>query len=48
MSAYCEASKALYEVFHDTTGLVEGLSVDEAFLDVGGLARLSGSPCQIA
>ena len=48
MSAYCEASKALYEVFHDTTGLVEGLSVDEAFLDVGGLARISGSPCQIA
>jgi DNA polymerase-4 len=48
MSAYSEASKALYEIFHDTTGLVEGLSIDEAFLDVGGLARISGSPLQIA
>ena len=48
MSAYSEASKALYEVFHDTTGLVEGLSIDEAFLDVGGLRRISGPPLQIA
>ncbi|HYZ47253.1 MAG TPA: DNA polymerase IV, partial [Actinomycetota bacterium] len=48
MAAYSEASKALYEVFHDTTGLVEGLSIDEAFLDVGGLGRISGSPLQIA
>jgi DNA polymerase IV len=48
MSAYSEASKALFEVFHDTTGLVEGLSIDEAFLDVGGLRRLSGTPTQIA
>ena len=48
MSAYSEASKALFEVFNDTTGLVEGLSIDEAFLDVGGLRRLSGSPSEIA
>ena len=48
MSAYSEASKALFEVFNDTTGLVEGLSIDEAFLDVGGLRRLSGSPTEIA
>src|SRR6201987_1049819 len=32
MSAYTEASKALYAVFDDTTPLVEGLSIDEAFL----------------
>jgi DNA polymerase IV len=48
MSAYSDASKALFEVFDDTTPLVEGLSIDEAFLDVGGLRRLSGSPGQIA
>ena len=48
MSAYSEASKALFEVFHDTSGLVEGLSIDEAFLSVGGLRRISGSPTEIA
>lgn len=48
MSAYSEASKALFEVFHQTTAFVEGLSIDEAFLDVGGLWRLSGSPKEIA
>ncbi len=48
MSAYSDASKALFEVFNQTTGLVEGLSIDEAFLDVGGLWRLSGSPMEIA
>ncbi|MDQ3963556.1 MAG: DNA polymerase IV [Actinomycetota bacterium] len=48
MSAYSDASKALFEVFNDTSGLVEGLSIDEAFLDVGGLTRLSGTPTEIA
>src|SRR5689334_25158741 len=47
MSAYSEASKALYEVFEETTPLVEGLSIDEAFLDVRGLERLAGSPARI-
>jgi len=48
MSAYSEASKAVFEVFEDTTPLVEGLSIDEAFLDVRGLERLAGSPLAIA
>jgi DNA polymerase IV len=48
MSAYSEASKAVFEVFEDTTPLVEGLSIDEAFLDVRGLERLAGAPVDIA
>jgi DNA polymerase-4 len=48
MSAYAEASEAMFEVFEDTTPLVEGLSIDEAFLDVGGLRRISGPPTEIA
>jgi DNA polymerase-4 len=48
MSAYTEASKAVFELFEDTTPLVEGLSIDEAFLDVGGLRRISGPPMDIA
>jgi DNA polymerase IV len=48
MAAYSEASKAVFEVFRDTTPLVEGLSIDEAFLDVGGLRRVSGTPADIA
>src|SRR2546430_649953 len=48
LSAYSAASKAVFEVFDDTTPLVEGLSIDEAFLDVGGLRRISGTPTEIA
>jgi DNA polymerase-4 len=48
MSAYSEASKAVFEVFRDTTPLVEGISIDEAFLDVGGLRKIAGRPTDIA
>jgi DNA polymerase IV len=48
MAAYSEASKAVFEVFRDTTPLVEGLSIDEAFLDVRGMRRIAGTPEEIA
>src|SRR5215210_7994898 len=47
-SAYVEASKAVFEIFEDTTPLVEGLSIDEAFLDVRGMERAFGTPIEIA
>jgi DNA polymerase IV len=48
MSAYTEASRAMFQVFDDASPLVEGLSIDEAFLDVRGLERISGTPVEIA
>ena len=48
MSAYTRASDAVFEVFRDCTPTVEPVSVDEAFLDVGGLRRISGTPVEIA
>ncbi|HEY1842449.1 MAG TPA: DNA polymerase IV [Mycobacterium sp.] len=48
MAAYTRASGAVFEVFRDTSPLVEPISVDEAFLDVGGLRRVSGTPVEIA
>ena len=47
-SAYVEASKAVFDVFAETAPLVEGLSIDEAFLDVRGMERLANSPADIA
>jgi len=48
MAAYTEASEAVFTVFRATTPLVEGLSIDEAFLDVGGLRKIAGAPVDIA
>src|SRR5205823_8856009 len=47
-SAYVEASRAVFRVFDDAAPLVEGLSIDEAFLDVRGMERSAGSPAEIA
>jgi DNA polymerase-4 len=48
MAAYVEASAAVFEIFRDTTPEVEGMSIDEAFLDVTGLRRLRGDAVEIA
>jgi DNA polymerase-4 len=48
MSAYTDASRAVFAVFEDTSPLVEGLSIDEAFLDVSGMRRIAGAPVEIA
>jgi DNA polymerase-4 len=48
MEAYSAASKDVFGIFRDTTPLVEGLSIDEAFLEVGGLRRIAGTPEEIA
>ena len=47
-SAYTEASRALFDLFEETAPLVEGMSLEEAFLDVRGLERITGTPRQIA
>ena len=46
--AYVGASRDVFEIFRDTSPVVEGLSMEEAFLDVRGLERISGSPVEIA
>jgi DNA polymerase IV len=47
-SAYTEASRAMFAVFEDASPVVEGLSIDEAFLDVRGMERIAGTPVEIA
>jgi len=48
MEAYSEASKAVFAVFEDMSPVVEGISIDEAFLDVGGMEHFAGTPRRIA
>ena len=48
MRQYADASKAVFEVFRATAPIVEGLSIDEAFLDVAGAVKLFGPPGDIA
>jgi DNA polymerase-4 len=46
--AYSAASKAVFDIFNDTSPAVEGMSIDEAFLDVRGMRRIAGEPVEIA
>jgi DNA polymerase-4 len=48
MSRYKEVSDQVFEIFHEFTPLVEGLSLDEAFLDVTASLRLMGEGVVIA
>ena len=48
MDAYSEASAEVYDVFSSVSPVVEGLSIDEAFLDVAGLENISGGPAETA
>jgi DNA polymerase-4 len=48
MSRYRDISNQVFEIFRSYTPLVEGLSLDEAFLDVSASVRLFGSAEEIA
>jgi len=48
MSRYKEVSGQVFEIFHEFTPIVEGLSLDEAFLDVTASQQLHGDPVVIA
>src|SRR6266513_5529445 len=45
---YADYSRRLHEVLLSFTPLVEGIALDEAFLDVAGARRLLGGPAAVA
>ncbi len=48
MARYAEVSRQVFEVFHEFTPLVQGLSLDEAYLDITHSQTLKGDPVGIA
>ena len=47
MGRYAAESRRIFEIFRRFTPLVEGLSLDEAFLDLSGSERLLGAPAEV-
>ncbi len=48
MQSYARESRRIFEIFRRYSPLVQGLSLDEAFLDVTGSERLLGTPVELA
>ncbi|MDH3491535.1 MAG: DNA polymerase IV [Gammaproteobacteria bacterium] len=48
MSHYKSVSRQIFAIFREFTPVVEGLSLDEAFLDVTASVTLFGAPAEIA
>jgi DNA polymerase-4 len=48
MRRYARDSRRIFEIFRRFTPVVQGLSLDEAFLDISGTERLFGPPVQLA
>jgi DNA polymerase IV len=48
MRRYQEVSRVVFGIFHEVTPLVQGLSLDEAFLDVTASSHLEGGAVEIA
>ena len=47
MPLYARVSRQVFEIFHEFSPSVEGLSLDEAFLDLTGTRRLLGTPREV-
>ena len=47
MSKYARESRRIFRIFSDFSPSVEGLSLDEAFLDLTGTLRLLGAPAEV-
>jgi DNA polymerase-4 len=47
MARYQRESRRVFEIFRRYTPRVEGISLDEAFLDVAGTERLWGTPVEV-
>ncbi len=47
MQRYARESRRIFEIFRRFAPRVQGLSLDEAFLDLGGTERLLGAPARV-